>query len=239
MPVGICCALTSELRTLTRQKAEIADVISLDPQVLLILSGMGPARARVAAEKLIDLGARTLLSWGSAAALDEHLAPGTLLIPRKVIDSQGQPYPTSQAWSESLLHGLDTHVTTHRGAIVGCTQVLTHTTQKHEMLERYRASAADMESVAIAEVAHRHHASFLAVRAISDTAHMTIPSRLMTAVNGTGHMSLLSVCTQVLPHPMDWSNVVRLGWGMHKALSALKQASKWVSKGFPESPDPH
>jgi adenosylhomocysteine nucleosidase len=238
MPIGICCALTSELRTLTRQKAKIGDVIFLDPHVLLVLSGMGSAQARIAAEQLIDRGVRTLFSWGSAAALDERLVPGTLLIPRKVIDSKGRPYPVSRAWSQGLMQRFGANVTTHRGDIVGCTQVLTNTTQKHEMFKRYRASAADMESVGIAEVARQHHVSFMAVRAISDTAQMTIPSRLMTAVNSVGQTSLLSVCTHVLPYPMDWIKVVKLGWGMHKALSALKQASKWISKGFPEIPDP-
>lgn len=239
MPIGICCALTSELRTLTRQKAQIGDVISRDPHVLLILSGMGPARARTAAEQLIELGAQTLFSWGSAVALDERLAPGTLLIPRNVIDSKGRPYPVSRAWSQRLLHRLATHVTINRGAIVGCTQVLTNTTQKHEMFKRYRASAADMESVAIARVARQHHVTFLAVRAISDTARMTIPPRLTTAVNDAGQTSLLSVCTHVLPYPRDWIKVVKLGWGMHKALSALKQVAKWITKECPEMTEPH
>jgi adenosylhomocysteine nucleosidase len=237
MPIGICCALTSELRTLTRQKAQIGDVISRGPHVLLILSGMGPARARIAAEQLIERGVQALFSWGSAAALDERLTPGTLLIPRNVIDSKGRPYSVSRAWSQRLLQRLASHVTINRGAIVGCTQVLTHTTQKYELLKRYRASAADMESVAIAKVARQHHVTFVAVRAISDTAQMAIPPRLTTAVNGVGQTSLLSVCTHVLPYPRDWIKVVKLGWGMHRALSALKQAAKWLPKGFPEITD--
>jgi adenosylhomocysteine nucleosidase len=222
MRLGICCALSSELKTLTVRKIQPGEIVSMDRDTLIALSGMGPGRAHITAMRLIEEGATSLLSWGSAAALDECLSPGTLIVPKKVITQDGKIIPVSQDWHQRLLNQLGKKFEIRTGSLAETAAVLTGISQKRSLAIRRKAIAADMETAAIAKASSKHNIPWLAVRAISDTAMMRVPEGLTHAVDLAGRLPLNHVLTDVILRPKDWAAIIRLALGMHSALASLK-----------------
>jgi purine-nucleoside phosphorylase len=183
---------------------------------------MGAERATNAAIRLIEEGATSLLSWGSAAALDEQLSPGNLIVPTKVITQDGKIIPASEDWHQRLSSQLSKRFEIRTGALAETPVVLTGISQKRSLAISREAIAADMETAAIAEVSLKHNIPWLAVRAVSDTIMMAIPQCMINAVNITGILPLSSILTDVILRPQDWTAIIRLALGMHSALASLR-----------------
>jgi nucleoside phosphorylase len=91
-------SLSWELKTLTRQSLRVGSCRRISNDTLVALSGMGAERAHAAGELLLSEGATGLLSWGFAAALDDSVKPGTVIVPERVISATGESYPVSAEW---------------------------------------------------------------------------------------------------------------------------------------------
>ena len=89
--LGIVVALETERRW-----------IPGDRTLLVEQCGMGAARAEAAARKVLSAGAEALVSWGSAGGLDPSLASGTVVIPDRIIGSDGASLEADRDWSERL-----------------------------------------------------------------------------------------------------------------------------------------
>src|ERR1043165_1791652 len=94
--LGIVVALPWELKSLTREKIAPGSAQLIAPGTLIAVSGMGGESARAAFALLIAQGATALMSWGYAAALDERLSAGCLVLPERVIGAGGESYPRSE-----------------------------------------------------------------------------------------------------------------------------------------------
>lgn len=222
MKLGICCALSSELKTLTNRKIQLGEIISMDGDTLIALSGMGSEPARVTAMRLIEQGASSLLCWGSAAALDEHLSPGTLIVPNKVVTRDGKLISACQDWHRRLSNRLNKRFEIQTGHLVETSVVLTSIHQKRSLATKRKAIAADMETAAVAETCSSHNIPWLAIRAISDSVKTRIPEGLEHAVDLAGRLPLNYLLTGIILHPKDWAAIIRLALGMHSALASLK-----------------
>ncbi|MEN8133706.1 MAG: hypothetical protein ABFS45_26835 [Pseudomonadota bacterium] len=226
--LGICCALTVELRTLTRNRIAPGELAYLDQNTVITLTGMGREQARQGASRLIAEGADALLSWGTAAALDESLRPGDIVLPRTVRSTEGKIFPVNQDWHQRLSRYIGNKFEIRTGALAETSAVLTDIAQKRSVAVSQAAIAADMETAAIAEISQRAGVLWIAVRSISDTVTMRVPQRLVKAVNEVGLMSLPHIFTEVILHPQDWLTVVRLAQGMHSAQVSLKQLFRFT-----------
>ena len=51
-----------------------------------------------AAARAIDAGAGVLVSWGLAGGLDATLAPGTVVVPRRVLQQGAEPLAVDAVW---------------------------------------------------------------------------------------------------------------------------------------------
>ena len=228
--LGICCALSAEARTLINKKIDPGEVISLDARTRLILSGMGAERARNAAEVLIDSGCTALLSWGVAAALEEKLAPGSLVLPEAIISAAGEHFPVHRHWHTTLCSLLSRTLDIHTGILIESPNILTDAYQKRRLLHTQGAIAADMESAATAAVATRAKVAYMAIRAVSDTVSMRVPRRVTSKVDAVGRIGLKSVLLDVIMNPKDWPDIARLGMGMQAACSALDRVCASIAK---------
>ena len=177
--LGICCALSAEARTLTDRVIKPGEVVALDAMTLLVLSGMGAERSRNAAEQLIHRGATGLVSWGVAAALDESLIPGNLILPQGVLSAAGKHFSVHSVWHADLCSVLSRALDIHTGILIETPEILTGVHRKRELFLTHGAIAADMETASIAEIAVRAGVAFLVIRAISDTVSMTVPERVI------------------------------------------------------------
>ncbi len=226
--LGICCALSAEARTLTDREISVGEVVTLDNNTLLALSGMGAERARNAATQLIDRGASALVSWGVAAALDETLIPGSLVLPQAVLSAAGKRLSVHRRWHTALCSMLSRTLDINTGILIETPEILTDAPQKRELSLTHGAIASDMETVSTAETATRAGVAFIAIRAISDTVSMTVPEGVIEAVNPVGKMSLEAIFTTIILHPSDWPSIAKLALGMRAACASLEKVRKYT-----------
>ena len=79
--LGIVVSLSRELKSLTRQTIPVGSCKAITDNTMVALSGIGADRAYMAGLVLVSQGATALLSWGYAAALDDRLNAGSLILP--------------------------------------------------------------------------------------------------------------------------------------------------------------
>src|ERR671913_98895 len=84
--IGFIAALSIECTSLRRQLPRASTWC-------IAQSGPGAARAAEAARRAIDSGADLLVSWGLAGGLGAAVAPGTVVLPRRVLWQGTEPLP--------------------------------------------------------------------------------------------------------------------------------------------------
>jgi adenosylhomocysteine nucleosidase len=157
----------------------------------------GPVHAALGAQALlIRHRVDSLISFGSAGALDAALSPGDLVVGRRAIahdagsflgqrfepagvmgrDRQGR---IGYRWAFEADPGLVALAlevaqtlgdAARVGTIVTGNQVIFATARKRWLRHTFHALAVEMETAAVAQVATAHRLPWVAVRAISDTA---------------------------------------------------------------------
>lgn len=230
--VGIVAPMRAEARTLSR-RARRSTPVSLGAGVRLALAeGIGPAAAVAAAKKLLEEGAAALIIWGTAGALDPTLAAGDLLLPERILDSDGAQYRVDPGWRSRVCAGLDGHVTVHAHTLLQSQTLVATADEKQQLHERLQAAAVDMESAALARLAGQRGLPFLAVRAIVDTASTAIPPMLSDALDESGRLRLMRLLRNVCLRPGDLSAMFALARGFHAARTTLESLADSAAAGF-------
>ncbi len=207
---------------LTRLRIDVGSVIEISEGALLVLAGMGPRRARLSSQRLLEQGANALLSWGSAAGLHETLEPGHLILPKLVLNANLTQRYVHPHWHRKLHSALAGKYLPRTEALIESPSVLTKSEQKIALGRRTGAIAADMESAAISEVAHEANIPFLVIRAVSDSAEHGIPPGLVQATDALGRMPWQRVLRLIVLRPWRWPTAIRLGWGFYTAMATLR-----------------
>jgi len=221
---------------LTHLRMDAGSVTEFPDGTLLTLAGMGPRRASLSSQGLLDQGANALLSWGSAAGLHATLGPGRLILPKLVLSASLTQHFVNQQWHRKLYSVLEVNYLPRTEALVESPSVLMNSDQKLALGRRSGAIAADMESAAIAEVAQRANIPFLAIRAVSDSVQHEIPQRLLQATDEIGRMPWQKILTLIVLRPWRWPTAVRLGWGFRTAMGTLRGVVDSVDHGLLFSP---
>ncbi len=223
---GVVVALPGEFRALHRRLPLRGECVQASPRLWIMLSGIGPERARRAAHFLLTAGAEALVSWGSAAGLDPTLCSGTLLL-AEAVEVPGQiRYRVDLRWREYVRTRLRGNFAFAEGAIASTTAVLDSPEQKAALFRFTHAMAADMESGAVAEVAQQKGKPFLIVRAVSDPAAMVMPKLVLRETDSWGRVRLMRLVTAVFRHPPDLIGLLQLGRGYFAALRTLTRAAR-------------
>jgi adenosylhomocysteine nucleosidase len=212
---GIVAALKAEARTLGPR----AD------GCLLAISGMGPQAAARAARELVAAGAEGLLSFGLAGALDPQLAAGTLLLPQHIVDGATGAHLTYDPWRERL--AAQATGIRDAGAVVGGTllsvaQPLTTVESKSQARASTGASAVDMESFAIADIAAQLGVRFAVARVVIDSATDTLPLSVIQATGIYGDVNLPRLVAGLVGAPADFPALLQLPRRYRAALRALR-----------------
>jgi len=166
--------------------------------------GMGAVGARRAAMRLVDLGVDALASWGMAAGLDPSLAPGTVVIPARVIGSPTRGYTPDAHWRQRLLDRLGHALTVCGDPIADAPAILDTPDAKAAVFERTGAAAADMESAAVAKVAAESDLPFLVVRVVLDAAAVSLPGGLARVIDDAGRVRVPQLMIRAVLDPRDW-----------------------------------
>jgi adenosylhomocysteine nucleosidase len=228
--LGVVVALPAEALTLAGGR-HAPGVVLEQGDVLLAVSGVGPERARRAAEALLARGAAALASWGSAGGLDPAVAVGALCLPRSVLAAGGQAFDADPAWHARLaarLAGLPLST----GALLESARVLATAAEKQAAFEASGALAVDMESASVAAAARAAGCPFLAVRAVSDAARMRVPHASLRAFDAEGRLRLGGLALALARRPGDLAALVRLDLGFRSALASLRRAARRAGPGL-------
>ena len=204
--VGIVVAMRIEARCLTNRHLPIGEIINLGNNSKICLCGMGGNAAREAAIKLQEEGATSLLSFGVSGALDSKLRPGDLLLPQSVYNER--LLPVSLAWRERVQKCLPSNLRVIGGKLATSKKILTSSNEKCDFAKITGASAVDLESGAIAEVAEDSDIPFLAIRVISDPIEFSPPLALLDAVNPDGSAKISQIISLLLHRSVTLSTVL-------------------------------
>lgn len=229
MSCGIVVALPEELTTLTSKKLARGECISLGEDVLLAYAGAGPLNAEQAAKNLIVKGADRLISWGCAAALDQQLRPGQLVIPESAQLDQ-QSYETDKRWSHKLRCRLSQKLTVVGGNLLSTARIVASGSEKQILQRDTGAVALDMESAAIAKVAQQANLPCLVLRAIADPATMSLPQAVVVALDDQGQVRLGQLLRHLMLRPWQVPALIRLGLHFAAARKTLKILAKQLNE---------
>ncbi len=229
--VGILAAMPQELQCLTKIRLGQGEYTSLTDNTNVCLSGIGRASARNAAEKLFKEDIDILISWGTAAALTDDIAPGTLAIPDKVITSDQQQIETDRTLNEMIKRRLPPEIALSTAPLCESKDIVSTTGDKIALGKRTHAKTVDMESGEIARLACEQDIRFITVRDISDAADLTIPQTIQRSMDADKlHISQLLLRLAVTPS--DWIPILRLARSFNKAKRALTKTAPIILSLF-------
>jgi adenosylhomocysteine nucleosidase len=213
--------MTGEALSLTRQVIAKGPSFADLENVRVHMSGVGEQRARLAGRKLIESGAKALVSWGSAGGLTSQVSPGSLILPHKIVSADGSIYEVDSTWHERLFRRLAGHIEVHTGLLAESKTVLASPSDKRALFNRTGAIAVDMESAAVAAVAHQAGVPFVAVRAIADRVDLTVPRSVLRSLDAFGRLRPLPFLRELFVHPNDLFSLIPLARDFRAAQASL------------------
>jgi adenosylhomocysteine nucleosidase len=188
----------------------------------VVVCGMGRQRAENAARQLVARGVDGIVSWGIAGGLDSALDAGTVVLADRVLRTDGSTIASDDAWRRRLTETIDGHVSVSTGSIFHSDEVLTSVENKRRTKEQWAAVAVDMETGAIAAVAAESGLPWLAVRVVTDTASMGLPSAVTATSGADGRLRPAAIMKLVLC-PWIWPDLARLAGSSRAAARSMRR----------------
>jgi hopanoid-associated phosphorylase len=178
-----------------------------------------------AAESYLAQGVHTLLSFGIAGALAPHLLPGTLLLPRAVVEEGGTRRMVDAGWRARLADALAAAgLHAEPGDLLGADEAAASRARKAALFAATGAVAIDLESHIVARSAAHAGGSFIVLRAVADPAERDLPRAALEGLDPTGMPAIGRVFHSVLRHPGQILPLIRLAGDTRRALLALRSA---------------
>ncbi len=222
MITGIVAALPEEIKTLTNRKIAQGECFFIADDILVVRSGAGPVNAADAVSILIANGAKAIISWGCAAALDKSLKPGNLTLPAQLVTDNGQRLPIDCEWHRYATELLASRFDVRTGSLAESSRIISSCREKQTLHNQTEAIALDMESAAIAKAAARADLPCLVVRAVADPADMDLPAAVAYAMDPSGSVDIKKLTGFVLTHPGQLPGLIELGLHFTAAARTLK-----------------
>ena len=244
---------TDRLGIVTGLAAE-ARAIGFASRLNIGLSAANSARAADAARKLVADGATVIASVGLAAGLDAHHSPGTITIADRVIAWTGAlPTPGRRALAERDPHAAGSDTTTHLSdefsgfsvaprlttalaeclgdeamvtTLVGLNEAVTSPAVKRALMDQTGATAADMETHIVAQVAEEAGVLWFAVRIVADPSNRRVPPAALAALGVEGDVSVSRVLRALARSPGDLPDLLSLALDTAQAMRQLKRAGR-------------
>jgi adenosylhomocysteine nucleosidase len=208
--IGIVVGLTAEARIARTSGCPVA------------VGGGSPLGARRMALRLVEDGARALISFGLAGGLDPALAPGALLLPRAVL-SQDSEFPCDEGLCSALEGERIPRL------LAGHTIVAT-AAEKQRLWRETGAGAVDLESGAVAEVAAAHGLPHAVLRAVCDPATRDLPTAAVLALNEQGRIAPIKMAGILAHHPAQVIGLIALGLDAARARKALVRGAESLGR---------
>ena len=215
--IGFIAALALECTSLRRQ-------LPRTERWQVVQSGPGAARAAAAASRAIDAGAGLLVSWGLAGGLSVAVAPGTVVLPKRVLAEGEAPLPVDAAW-HSRLTALADELVVDCGDLLTVDEPLESPAAKRAAAAATNAVAVDMESASIANAAARARVPFVALRVVVDGVDDALPAGAQHWLDEQGRTRASAVLRAVVD-PRQWRALLNMGARYRVASGVLDRLAR-------------
>lgn len=213
--IGILCGFAAE--------ADVARAFT----PLVGMSGAVEELAYVEAKNLIERGAKALISFGVAGALDYDVTPEAIFVPGIIKASDGREW----ACTPSLITTLRTALPhTKDGAVFGSKQLVPDHAEKKKLHDQTGCTLVDMESHVVAEIASTRAIPFAVLRGISDNVEDTFPDAALKGIHPDGTTNYGAVFFSLLANPLQLPALLRLFRHTGVALEKLRQCLELLEK---------
>jgi adenosylhomocysteine nucleosidase len=194
--VGIVTALPMELnpflglcerrRSYTGKKFKFVGGVYKDKvKVVVVQKAVGFAKARAATQALIDAHTPNwVISAGFSGALKPDMQVGNIVVGSSIADQHGHSMKIDLQMSSDPENGL------HVGRLLTADQIILSVEDKQKAGEQFDALAADLESLAVAQVCKERGVRFMAIRALSDDMTEDLPKEVLSLMGETGTVRL-------------------------------------------------
>ncbi len=195
-------------------------------RVWVVVGGIGPRRAKRAADALASVPLQAMVSAGCAGALAMGVAAGTLVLSQEVRMYE-EGVLRSFAANPNLLQVAEVaaaraKIPVVRGAVFTSPEVLFTPEEKKLWGQRTGAVAVEMESGVHAAFAQRRNLPFVALRIILDPAHRTIP-QISGFTTPAGEARPLKTFSHLIAHPQHLFDLWYLKRCRARTEAALRQ----------------
>lgn len=181
-------------RVVNKASMEFCEGTYAGKEVVVVRSGIGKVNAAICAQILVDVFAvDIIINTGIAGGISDAVEIGDIVISKDVLhhdmDATGFGYalgviPQMEcstfvadqelvALASQVCKELNTDIQTHVGRVVTGDQFISSKEKKAWLKDTYDGFCAEMEGVAIAQVAFLNQVKFVIIRAISDKADST------------------------------------------------------------------
>ena len=154
------------------------------------------------------------------------------MLPHVVLDADLREYRIDTAWRDRLHSRVQGEVKVHAGGLVLRPTVVRTTDEKRALHTRTSAAAVDMESAAIADVAHQAALPMLVIRAVADTQALSIPRFVVEASDPYGHIRVSGIVSGLLREPLALSRLLYLQRASSAALNTLRKVVQLAGPDF-------
>jgi len=162
-------------------------------QLVAVRTGIGKARAAAGASLLTHhYPLHALVSFGFAGGLLSGLAPGTLIIGDRLVsaDPDGPSYAAHRGLVEQLLRAARSGgLPVRQGAVVSVERLAPDPLTKAALAHTSGASAVDMETGGVSEVARQAGQAWVAVRAVVDAVDEVLPIECLAVLHADGRVA--------------------------------------------------
>jgi adenosylhomocysteine nucleosidase len=165
-----------------------------------------------------------LISFGIAGALAPELRAGDVVVATNVVAENKRWWAEKQF--RDRIAELARGIGAHEGPVLGAQAILATAAQKSRARSETRASAVDLESDIVASVATSAGIPFVVMRAITDTASLTLPPAALLDLSPDGAPNLARVLASVLRRPSQVTALIGLARDTRRALSALAEPAR-------------
>jgi adenosylhomocysteine nucleosidase len=217
LSVGFVAALAIECTSLRRHLPRAATW-------LVAQSGPGSARAAEAAKRAADAGASLLVSWGLAGGLGPSVAPGTVVLPRRIVAHGAEVFVVDAAW-HARLAALAADVALECGDLLTVPEALESPAAKRAAAATTSAVAVDMESAGIAAAAARARVPFVALRVVIDGCDDSLPAGAQRWIDEGGNRRIAAAVRASLD-PRQWRALLTLGERYRVASGVLDRLAR-------------
>jgi adenosylhomocysteine nucleosidase len=201
--------LLDQLKNIRKYAAKGQKIIegSLDGKlIVVVLTGMGRARAQRGAERLIDgHRPRWIISPGFAGGLNPSIPRLALRLPVEVANIEGNVFPIE--WPA----GIEIPAKLERsGRLLTVDEIYLKAAQKAKLHEDHHADLLDMETSSVAAYCLQRNVRFLSLRIVSDDANTDLPPEILSIVGDSGSYRVGAAIGAIWKRPASLKELLKL-----------------------------